>query len=475
MPSAKARRSRGGEQGDVARRALEQERQTLGDGSVGCDPLEPLDHHQIGIVGQREPRHIGAERTRHERRGPGRDAAGRELVSPHARRCDGIGQRRLVPDGLGEQQLMPAEPGQAPPDPDEPVELRPVPRCEQHRAAIPGRRRKPRMARTRESGVLLQDPGLELLERGRGLEAERLDQGRASRAELLERLGLAAGAVERDHQLAAQALVQRVFRDELLELWDESGAAPELELRFQALLRDRQAQVAQALDDRPRERLEHEICERLATPYGERVPVEPHGLLGVTGCERRTRCLGAPFEVLEIECVRCDHDAVAGWSRLDHRARRTRSAIRLQQCSQLRDLPVHLRDGADRRRLAVQLVGEAVDRHDPIRVEQQDRQHRTLPRATKADRPGRRIGLERAEDAEGELQAADRSAAAAQPTGSRPVAAAPTIGASRTARGGIDHEHWTRAPARARRGRLSLPRREQRGRRRAGASAAERR
>ena len=77
---------------------------------------------------------------------------------------------------------------------------------------------------------------------------------------------------------------------------------------------------------------------------------------------------------------------------------------------QLRDLAVHLRDRADRGRLAVQLVGEAVDRHDPVRVQQQDRQDRSLPGAAEADRPLRRAHLERAQDAEDELQADDRSA-----------------------------------------------------------------
>ena len=72
------------------------------------------------------------------------------------------------------------------------------------------------------------------------------------------------------------------------------------------MLRDRQAQLVQALDDRPRERLEHEIRERLAPPDGERFAVEPDGLLGVADRERRARCLGPPFEELEIERVRRD-------------------------------------------------------------------------------------------------------------------------------------------------------------------------
>ena len=67
-----------------------------------------------------------------------------------------------------------------------------------------------------ERGILQQHAGLQLLERGRGLEPERLDQGGASRPEHLERLGLPAGAVERDHQLAAQALVERMLASRAL-------------------------------------------------------------------------------------------------------------------------------------------------------------------------------------------------------------------------------------------------------------------
>ncbi len=131
--------------------------------------------------------------------------------------------------------------------------------------------RDPRPAPAGERGILLEHPGLQLLERRRGLEPERLDQRGAPGAEHLERLGLPAGAVERDHQLAAQALVERMLRHELLELGHELGAAAELELGLEALLRDRQAQLAQALDHGTRERLEREIGERLAPPQGERL------------------------------------------------------------------------------------------------------------------------------------------------------------------------------------------------------------
>ena len=230
--------------------------------------------------------------------------------------------------------------------------------------------------------------------------------------ERLERLGLAAGAVERDHQLAAQALVERMLAHETFELGHELGAAAELELCIEALLRDGQAELAQALDDRPRERLECEIGERLTPPDAERLPVEADGRRGVAGRERRSRCLRSPFEDRQVEPLRRHQDAIAGRPGLDERTGLARRTIRLQQGSQLRDLPVHLGHGGDRRLLAVQLVREAVDRHDPIRVEQQDRQHRALPRTAKSNRPGRRHHLERPQDAEGERQAADGSASA---------------------------------------------------------------
>ena len=72
-------------------------------------------------------------------------------------------------------------------------------------------RRAGRPRRELESGVLSQDRGLQFLERRPGLQAELLDQGLAPRPVGLERLGLAPGAIQRQHQLAAQPLAQRML------------------------------------------------------------------------------------------------------------------------------------------------------------------------------------------------------------------------------------------------------------------------
>ena len=82
-------------------------------------------------------------------------------------------------------------------------------------------RRAPGAGRGRrgvERGVLGEDRGLEALELGAGLQAEFLDERAAGAAVGFERVGLAAGAVEREHQLGVEALAVRVLGGQRLQL-----------------------------------------------------------------------------------------------------------------------------------------------------------------------------------------------------------------------------------------------------------------
>ena len=96
-----------------------------------------------------------------------------------------------------------------------------------HAARIGGERRdgRRRGARRSERRVLLEDRALEVAQRGARLDAELVDQRRAGRPEGLERVGLAPGAVERQHLQRAEALVQRVLGDQRVELRDQLGVA----------------------------------------------------------------------------------------------------------------------------------------------------------------------------------------------------------------------------------------------------------
>ena len=72
----------------------------------------------------------------------------------------------------------------------------------------------------------------------------------------LERLGLAPRAVEREHQLAAERLAQRVLADERLELADHVAVPPELEIGVDALPQRDEPELLEAADLRLREVLE---------------------------------------------------------------------------------------------------------------------------------------------------------------------------------------------------------------------------
>ena len=71
---------------------------------------------------------------------------------------------------------------------------------------------------------------------------------RRSVLEALERVGLAPGAVQGEHQLAVEPLAVRVLRDECLEVGDELVVPAEREVGLHALLERDQPQLLQARD-----------------------------------------------------------------------------------------------------------------------------------------------------------------------------------------------------------------------------------
>src|SRR5205814_7358323 len=89
-----------------------------------------------------------------------------------------------------------------------------------------------------------------------------------------ERVRLPARAIERQHQLRAERLAQRMLGDEVLQLADELAVAAERELRLVSLLECRKPDLLEALDRGAGERLVGEVGERRAAPEAERLPQE---------------------------------------------------------------------------------------------------------------------------------------------------------------------------------------------------------
>ena len=75
-------------------------------------------------------------------------------------------------------------------------------------------------------GIVGEDHALERRSSGPGSSPSSSTSSSAALAHHLERVRLAAGAVEREHQLRAQPLAQRVLGDERPQLADQVGGAP---------------------------------------------------------------------------------------------------------------------------------------------------------------------------------------------------------------------------------------------------------
>ena len=142
-----------------------------------------------------------------------------------------------------------------------------------------------RRLRELERRVLAQDRALQLLQRRARLDPELVDEHAAGGLVGGQRLGLAARPVEREHQLAAQALAEGVLRRQRVELRDQRGVAAEREVGVDPHLDREQVHLLEAPDRRLGERLVGEVGERGAAPERERLAQLLGGLLRL-GCRR---------------------------------------------------------------------------------------------------------------------------------------------------------------------------------------------
>ena len=103
-----------------------------------------------------------------------------------------------------------------------------------------------------------------------GLDSCPLDEQRSSFAVALERVRLAPGAVEREHELGARALAQRLVANPLLELGDQLAVTAQRERAVDALLGDDEAILVEAGGVDLRVALDFRACEGIAAPERER-------------------------------------------------------------------------------------------------------------------------------------------------------------------------------------------------------------
>ena len=212
---------------------------------------------------------------------------------------------------------------------------------------------------------MTQDRLLELPELLAGLQPEALRQLAPRITVGTEGLGLAGRAVEREHQLAAQALPERVVADKSLQLTHEPRVAPAGKIGIDPPLERRQAQLLEPSHVGLGEGLVGQVGERGSAPERERVAQ----LLRRAERIVRARLRHEPLEAGEVELGRLDVQNVP-------RCPRGEPSVP-ERLAQPGHVDLDALGGRRWRRLPPELVDQPLRGDDLVGVQQEDRQHGT--------------------------------------------------------------------------------------------------
>ena len=232
---------------------------------------------------------------------------------------------------------------------------------------------------------MLEDRPLEPRQRRPRLEAQLLGQHAPAVPVDLQRLRLAPGAIQRQHQLRAQTLAQRLARDGGLELRDQLGMAPARQIGLDAALQRDHPALQHAVDLHARLGRLGQLGQRRSAPHAQPGTELGGGALGVARRQRLASGLQAALEALEVERPRLDPQPIAAPVGLQ----RPVAAVRTQRAAQLRDVVLQDLPGRRRRTLAPQLVDQPLARDDLVAMQQQLPEHGPLAIAAHT-RPGGR-------------------------------------------------------------------------------------
>ena len=234
--------------------------------------------------------------------------------------------------------------------------------------AMPGwrwrRARTPR--RQRDLGVLAQDLLMEIAERFSGLDAQFLGEQAASGVVDRERFGLPTRSVEREHELSAGTLAQRLLGHQALERRDDVVGEAELQARFDGFLASGEDELLECGQRGSGERRVGEVAERRAAPQAQRVLEQRSCRLRVPGRQRLPAALEQQLEANQVNGLALDVQEVS------RRAGRDDGA---EGSAQLGHVSVQGGDRSLRRVLAPDALHEPRHGDDPSALERQHRQH----------------------------------------------------------------------------------------------------
>jgi len=252
------------------------------------------------------------------------------------------------------------------------------------RARLLGRRNGP------ERRVLFEDGVLEPLECLARLEPELFRQPAPRLLVDVESLCLPAGAVESEHELAAESFSQRVLPDERLQLGDEVRLPTERQVGFDSLLEHLQVEFLQPPALGLHQGARVDVGERLSAPEGKRLR-EPCGRrLGMAARELFLPLAQQSFETADVDRRGLGVQHVPGCARDDQ--------LGSEHLAQARNVALKCRDGGLGRPLAPDGLDQLVTGDDTVCVEEQCRKHGALLWPANGEQSTIALDLERPED-----------------------------------------------------------------------------
>ncbi|HKH04261.1 MAG TPA: hypothetical protein VKA65_03790 [Acidimicrobiales bacterium] len=230
-----------------------------------------------------------------------------------------------------------------------------------------------------QAGILAEDRHLQRLQLGPGVDAQLLGEGGPGLAERGEGVGLAAGPVQGQHQLAPQPLAQRLLLDQRRQLAGQLAVAPEGEVGLDAVLEGRPAQLLQPPSLELEEPVVAHVGEGLAPPQAQCPAQRVGGGRGLAPAERDAPLGGEVGEGEGVDVVGAEGEGVA--------VRPEHQRLAPQRPPGLRHPGLEGVGHAAGQVVAPQQLDEAVGRHDLAAVERQHRHQRLLLGAGQRDGP----------------------------------------------------------------------------------------
>src|SRR5439155_26190557 len=201
------------------------------------------------------------------------------------------------------------------------------------------------------------------------LEPELLDERAPRFLVNRQRLGLSAGAIEREHERRAQPLAKWMFANERFELPDQTGLPAQRELSLNPLLESLEMHLLEPKDLAGRKTFRGEFAERLAAPERESFLKPAQRALR----RQRPRFGDELLEPLEVEL------AWIGAQRISRRPRE--DAVLPDELSKLRDVDLNAFGRGRRGLVAPKELDQPGRRKELVGVQEENREQRPLSNA----------------------------------------------------------------------------------------------